>query len=213
MRLYYSPGACSLAPHIVAREAGVPVELIKVDLASKTIPSGRDYLQINPNGTVPMLAMDDGLILTEGAVVSQFIADMEPEAKLMPPFGTLDRYRALEWLNFIGTELHKGFSPLFHKDTPPEMRTIVKAALAVKLTYLDSQLARRDYLMNGGFSAPDAYAFTILSWAPVVGIRLAEWPNLTAYVARIAARPNVRAALEAEGLVGKQSAQATAPGA
>lgn len=200
MRLYYSPGACSLAPHIVAREAGVPIDLVKVELATKTTASGEDYLKINPKGCIPALVLDDRVVLTEGAVVSQFIADMEPDARLMPAFGTMDRYRALEWLNFIATELHKGFSPLFHKETPPEMRTRIKQVLAAKLRYLDAALTGRDYLLGDCFGAADAYAFTILSWARVVGIDMAECANLPAYATRISARPNVRAALAAEGL-------------
>jgi glutathione S-transferase len=202
MRLYYSPGACSLAPHIVAREAGIPVEMVKVDLAAKTIEGGGDYLKINPKGSVPALALDDKVFLTEGSVISQFIADMEPDTMLMPASGTMDRYRALEWLNFIATELHKSFSPLFRGTTPPEMRTVILQLLDSKFSYLERHLADRDYLLGDRFSAADAYAFTILSWAPVVGIDLSLWPNLAAYVARISARPKVREALAAEGLIG-----------
>jgi glutathione S-transferase len=206
MRLYYSPGACSLASHIVAREADAPVELVKVDLATKATEAGDDFRAINPKGSVPLLLLDDGFVLTEGAVISQFIADQAPEAGLLPPTGTLDRYRALEWLNFVATELHKGFGPLWRKETPAEMRTLVKDMLGLKFAYLDRQLAERDYLLDSGFCIADAYAFTVLSWAPVVGLDLAQWPNLAAYVAQIAARPNVRAALVAEGLVAKQEA-------
>lgn len=201
MRLYYSPGACSLAPHIVAREAGVPVDLVKVDLATKTTEAGEDYRAINPKGSVPALLLDDGSLLTEGPVISQFIAELAPEVGLIPPLGTLDRYRTLEWLNFVATELHKGFGPLWRKETPEEFRAIVKHMLAMKFDFLELHLASRDYLLDDGFCIADAYAFTILSWAPVVGFNLAEWSGLAAYAARISTRPNVRAALSAEGLL------------
>ena len=201
MRLYYSPGACSLAPHIVAREAGVPVDLVKVDLAEKTTQAGEDYRVINPKGSIPALLFDDGAVLTEGAVISQFIADQAPEAKLLPPAGTLQRYRALEWLNFVATELHKSFGPLWRKETPAEMRTLVKDMLGKKFGLIDRHLASQPYLLGDDFCVADAYAFTILSWAPVVGIDLAEWPELKSYIERIAARPHVRAALKAEGLL------------
>jgi len=200
LRLYYSPGACSLASHIVAREAGVSVDLVKVDVAAKTTEEGEDYRAINLKGSVPALLLDDGSLLTEGSVISQFIADLAPEAGLIPPFGTLARYRTLEWLNFIATELHKGFGPLWRKDTPDEFRMVVKHMLAMKFDFLELHLAGREFLLAGGFCIADAYAFTILSWAPVVGIDLAEWPNLATYVQRIAARTNVRVALAAEGL-------------
>jgi glutathione S-transferase len=206
MRLYYSPGACSLAPHIVAREAGIPIELVKVDLAAKLTESGEDFRTINPKGSVPALVLDDGTVLTEGAVVSQFLADLSPNAALLPPQGTFERYRALEWLNFVATELHKAFGPLWRKETSAEMRAIVKNVLSTKFSFLDRHLAGQDFLLSGRFGAADAYAFTVLSWAPVVGIDLAGWPNVAAYVDRISARPNVRAALAAEGLFAAQTA-------
>ena len=200
MRLYYSPGACSLAPHIVAREAGVPIELVKVDLAAKFTESGEDFLTVNPKGSVPTLSLNDGTVLTEGVVISQFVADQSPDAGLLPSQGTIGRYRALEWLNFVATELHKGFGPLWRKETPAEIRTVVKDMLGAKFSYLDRHLAGQDFLLGDCFGVADAYAFTVLSWAPVVGIDLASWPNVAAYVDRISARPNVRAALAAEGL-------------
>lgn len=206
MRLYYSPGTCSLASHIVAREAGIPVDLVKVDLAAKTTGAGEDYRSINPKGSIPALVLDDGSVLTEGAVISQFIADMAPEAGLLPPAGTMARYRALEWSNFVATELHKGFGPLWRKETPPEMRILVKDMLGMKFAYLDRHLTGRDFLLDGGFCIADAYAFTILSWARVIGLDLAKWPSLAAYVARISLRPNVRGALAAEGLIGTVAA-------
>lgn len=200
MKLYHSPGACSLAPHIVACEAGISLELVKVDLAAKLTESGADYRAINPKGAVPALTTDDGAVLTEAAVVIQYLADLAPEAALLPPAGTFERYKALEWLNFIATELHKGFGPLWKPNTPAEMREIVKDNLAQRFTYLDRELSGRDYLRGESFSAPDAYAFTILGWAAHMSIDLARWPNVTSYVARIAARPKVREALIAEGL-------------
>jgi glutathione S-transferase len=201
LRLYYSPGACSLAPHIIAREAGVTVDLVRVDLVTKTTDAGEEYRTINPKGSIPALLLADGSVLTEGPVISQFIADLSPEARLIPPVGTLARYRTLEWLNFVATELHKGFSPLWRKETPDEFRAITTHMLAMKFDFLEAHLADREYLLAEGFCVADAYAFTILSWAPVVGIDLAEWPKTTAYIQRIAARAQVREALKAEGLL------------
>jgi len=206
MRLYYSPGACSLAPHIVAREAGIPIELMKVDLAAKLTDSGEDFRAVNPKGSVPTLALSDGTVLTEGAVISQFLADRSPGVGLLPAQGSFERYRALEWLIFVATELHKAFGPLWRKDTPAEMRTTVIEMLGTRFSYLDRHLARHDYLHGHRFGIADAYAFTVLSWAPVVGIDLKQWPNVAAYVARIAARPSVIAALAAEGLLGAVAA-------
>ena len=201
MILYYSPGACSLAPHIVAREAWIPLELIKVDLPTKITEAGDDYLKINPKGSIPALVLADGTVLTEVAVICQFIADMEPETVLMPASGTFERYRALEWLNFVSTELHKGFGPLWRKETPDEMRTIVQQIIGSRFSYVSRHLIDRDYLLGDGFSVADAYAFTILCWAPVVGIDLAQWRALAAYKERVAGRAGVRAALAAEGLL------------
>jgi glutathione S-transferase len=173
---------------------------VKVDLATKTTDAGEDYLTINPKGSVPALVLDDGTVLTEAAVVIQFLADRSGRADLLPRPGSFERYKALEWLNFVATELHKGFGPLWRKDTPAEMRTIVKEMLATKFSFLDDHLAKQEYLLGNGFSAPDAYAFTILSWAAFMKIDLARWPNLVSYLERIARRPHVRAALAAEGL-------------
>ena len=201
MHLYYAPGACSLAPHIVALEAGLKVELEKVDLATKTITDGTPFTRINPRGYVPALLLDDGSALTEAAVITQFLADLAPELELMPAPGTMAHYRALEWLNFIATELHKGFGPLWKKETPSEVRRSVKDVLATRFSIVEQHLAGRAYLMGEQFTAPDAYAFTILSWARFMAIDLARWPNIAAYLARIAARPKVREALKAEGLL------------
>lgn len=201
MRLYYAAGTCSLAPHILAREAGVALELVKVDLATKLTERGDDFRSINAKGAVPALLLDDGNVLTEGAVVIQYLADRAPEAGLIPAAGTLDRYVAQQWLNYVATELHKGFSPLWHKETPAEMRRIVKEQLAGKFSYLDQVLSRRAYLTGGRFGVADAYAFTILGWAKFMAIDLARWPSLSAYAARIAERPKVREAMVAEGLI------------
>jgi glutathione S-transferase len=201
MRLYYAPGTCSLAPHIVAREAGLAFDLVKVDLATKRTERGDDYRSINPKGAVPALVLDDGTVLTEAAVVIQYLADRAPEAGLIPTPGGLDRYVAQQWLNYVATELHKGFTPLWHKETPAEMRRIVKEQLAAKFSFLDQELARRAYLAGDSFGVADAYAFTIFGWAKFMAIDLARWPNLAAYVARIAERPRVLEALIAEGLV------------
>ena len=206
MRLYYSPGACSLAPHIIAREAGVPVDLVKVDLATKTTETGDDYLAINPKGAVPALVLEDGTVLTEAAVVIQFLAEAAQRFELLPDHGSFARYRTLEWLNFIATELHKGFGPLWRNDTPAEMRAIVKETLATKFSFLDRHLAGQNFLVDDSFRAPDAYAFTTLSWAGFMNIDLARWPNLTAYIERITGRASVRSALAAEGLLAAEAA-------
>ena len=206
MKLYYTPGTCSLAPHIVAREAGLDLELVKVDLASKLTEAGADYRSVNPKGAVPALVLDDGFVLTEAAVVIQYLADRAPAAGLMPPAGGIERYAAQQWLNFVATELHKGFGPLWRADTPAEMRRIVKEQLAAKFSFLDRELADRPYLTGDRFAAADAYAFTVLGWARFMSIDLARWPNLTAYLERIAARPKVRETLAAEGLLAAEAA-------
>ena len=206
MKLYYAPGACSLAPHILAREAGLDLDLVRVDLATKRTEAGDDFAAINPKGAVPALLLDDGSLLTEAAIVLQYLADLRPEAHLVPAHGSLERYRLLVWVNYVATELHKGFGPLWKQDTPAEMRRIVKDQLAAKFSYLDRELASRDFLAGDAFTIADAYAFTILGWAKFMAIDLARWPNLSAYVARIAARPKVREALVAEGLAEAEAA-------
>ena len=210
MLLYYSPGACSLAPQIVAREAGVAVDLVRVDLKAKLTEQGDDFLRINAKGSIPALALDDGTVLTEGAVISQFLADLVPEAGLVPATGTLERYRTLEWLNFIATELHKGFGPLLRKDTSAELGAVVKTMLAKKFDTIDRQLTGRDYLLTGGFSIADAYAYTVLSWAPHLGIGLERWPSLITYLERVSSRPSVRTAKAAEGLIAAEGLNAHA---
>lgn len=199
MKLYYSPGACSLSPHIVSREAAIPVQLQKVDLKAKKFDSGSDYLAVNPKGQVPALELDNGQVLTEGPAIVQYLADQKPDSGLAPKAGSLERYRLQEWLNFTTSELHKGFSPLFKPNTPEEYKRIAKENLGGRFDWLDKQLAGKDYLM-GKFTVADAYLFTIVRWSQLQQIDLAKWPNVAAYVARVAARPKVQEALKAEGL-------------
>ena len=197
MKLYFSPGACSLSPHIVLNEAGVPFTSEAVDLSSKKTKSGADYRAINPKGAVPALQLDNGQVLTEGSAIVQYIADQKPATKLAPPAGTLERYRLQEWLNYIASESHKGFSPLFNPKATDEWKQVIKDQLAAKFDYLSKQLQGKDYLM-GPFSVADAYLFTILGWAKYMNIDLAKWPVLAQYVERVGARPAVKATLEAE---------------
>jgi glutathione S-transferase len=201
MKLYFTPGACSLAPHIALREAELTFDLEQVDLAAKKTKSGADFTKVNPKGYVPALELDDGQILTEVAAVVQYVADLRPEANLMPEPGAFERYRVQEWLNFIATELHKSFGPLFSPNTPEAYQAILRERIAARFGFLDRQLAGKDYLMGSGFTVADAYCFTIVSWAKLFGIGLDDWPSLTAYMERVGARPRVRAALEAEGLL------------
>ena len=200
MKLYYSPGACSLAPHIVLREAGLPFELDRVAFPAKTTQGGENFLDINPKGSVPALGLDDGEALTEAAVIAQYLADRAPAAALAPAAGTKERVRLQEWLNYIATELHKGFGPLWKPDTPKEYRTIVKDNLAKQFAYLEKRLAGRNWLTGDAFTVADAYLYTILNWANFHQIDLKPYRDLTAYVARVAARPKVQEALQAEGL-------------
>ena len=198
MKLYYSPGACSLSPHIVARELGLDVAIDKVDREKKTA-EGEDYRAINPKGAVPALALDEGGVLTEGAVIVQYLADKKPEMKLVPPAGTLERYRVQEWLNMIASDLHKSFSPLFNPKTPDEYKEIAKGAIVAKLEFIERTLSKQDYLM-GTFSVADAYLFTILRWTVPMKISLEKFPGIEAFQKRMAARPGVHAAMVAEGL-------------
>jgi glutathione S-transferase len=200
MKLYFSPGACSLSPHIVSREAGIPLDLEQVDNREKKTKSGQDFWSINPKGQVPVLEIDAGHRLTEGPVIVQYLADQKPASGLMPPVGSIDRYRVQEWLNFITSELHKTFGPLFRLTTPEEFKTQSKENLGKRLDWIDKQLAGKQYLMGDTFTIADPYLFTVLRWSPRVGVDLAKWPNITAYLARVAARPKVQEALKAEGL-------------
>ena len=200
-KLYYVPGACSLSPHIALREAGLPFDLVLANLKTKTLADGSDYLAVNPKGQVPVLELNDGQRLTEGPAIVQYIADQAPAAKLAPPAGTLARYRLMEWLNFITSDLHKGFTPLFSPATPEEYKTIARARLIDRLTWVDSQLAGKDYLMSEGFSVADAYLFTVVNWSKPVGLDISALKNLAAFMGRVAARPAVQEALKAEGLL------------
>jgi glutathione S-transferase len=197
MKLYYSPGACSLSPHIVLNEAGIAFDAETVDLGAKKTKSGADYKAINPKGAVPALQLDNGQVLTEGSAIVQYLADQKPATKLAPAAGTLERYRLQEWLNYIASEIHKGFSPMFNPKATDEWKQVIKDQLAAKFDYLSKQLQGKDYLM-GAFSVADAYLFTILGWSKHFSIDLAKWPVLASYMERVGARPAVKATLEAE---------------
>jgi glutathione S-transferase len=201
MKLYFSPGACSLSPHIVLREAGIDFTTERVDLRAKVTESGADFRTINPKGQVPTLQLDDGTVLTEGAAIVQYIADHAGAAALLPAVGTVARYQVIEWLSYIGAELHKTFVPLFVPGTSEEMQQAARTALAHRFDYLANTLAGRDYLMGSEFTAADAYLFTVLGWPGYVKMSLADWPVLQAYIARVGARPAVQEAMRAEGLV------------
>ncbi|MBM3581219.1 MAG: glutathione transferase GstA [Alphaproteobacteria bacterium] len=200
MKLYFSPGACSLSPHIVLREVGLPFALEQVDLATKKTKRGDDFSAVNPKGQVPVLQLDDGAILTEGPAIVQYLADRNPASGLAPANGTLDRYRLQEWLNYITSELHKGFTPLFKPNTPDAYKTITRDNLANRFGYLDRHLAGRPYIMGERFTVADAYAFTVVGWSKYMKIDLTPWHNLKTYMDRIAGRPKVQEAMKAEGL-------------
>jgi glutathione S-transferase len=204
MKLYYSPGACSLSPHIVARELGLPVELKKVNTKDKTIDGGGDFWKVNPRGYVPALELDNGQVLTEGPAIVQYLADQKPDSGLAPKWGSFERYRLQEWLNFLTSEVHKSFSPLFKPNTPEEYKKIAKDNLAGRFDWLDKQLAGKDYLL-GSFSVADAYLFVLLGWTKPTQIDLARWPNLGAFHKRVGSRPKVKEALQAEGLLPKEA--------
>ena len=200
MKLYYAPGTCSLSPHIVAREAGLPLTLVRVDNKNKTTEAGEDYRAINPKGYVPLLELDDGVRLSEGPAIVQYLADLAPASKLAPANGSLERYQLQEWLNFITSEVHKQFSPLFDATMPDEAKEKFRNRLATRFDWIAGQLKGRDYLM-GSFTVADAYLFVVLGWTKFTGPDLARWPVLQEYVARVAARPHVQAAMKAEGLL------------
>ena len=205
MKLYYAPGACSLSPHIVAREAGLRLDLEKVDLRSGKTETGAAFAEINPKGYVPALSLDNGEVLTEVSALVQYVADQAPQAALMPAAGTDERYRVLEWLGFISTEIHKGFGPLWNPGTPDSMKAATKDRLASRFAYLDEILAKQPYLMGETFTIADAYLFTVVNWTNFHAIDISSFKNLSAFMTRVAARPKVREALEAEGLT-KQAA-------
>ena len=201
MKLYYSPGACSLSPHIALLEAGLPYELVRVDVRAKKLENGDDFLQVNPKGQVPALRLDSGELVTEGPVIVQIIADRAAGKNLAPGRDSAERYKLLEWLNFITTELHKNFSPIFAPVLPDETKAFFKDRLMGKFKYLDGQLAGHDYLLGNQFTVADGYLFTMLTWADRMKFDLSALPNLVAYKARIAARPKVQEALTKEGLL------------
>ncbi len=198
MKLYYSPGACSLASHIALRELGLPFEAVRVDLRKKTTESGADYAAINPKGYVPALELDGGALLTENVAILQYLADQRPAAALAPPNGTLERYRLQEWLGFINSEIHKAFGPLFDPGAPEAAKDAARQRIARRLGFTEQALAGRDYLLGQQFTVADAYLYTVLTWTGFAGIDLGQWPGLKAYQARIAARAAVQAAQAAE---------------
>ena len=200
MKLYFSPGACSLSPHIVAQEVGIPLTLVKVDTAKKTLADGGDYWAVNPKGYVPAMELDNGELLTEGPTIVQYLADRKPDAKLLPPAGTMERYRVQEMLGYINSEIHKTYSPLFRPTTTPELRKDREEYLRKRYGLIEKQLAKGPYLFGEQFTVADAYLFTVTNWANFVKLDLSEFPNLLAFQARVAERPGVQAALVAEGL-------------
>jgi len=201
MKLYFSPGACSLSPHIVLCEAGLAHTIEKTNLRSKMTDSGVDFKTINPKGAVPALQLDDGSVLTEGPAIVQYLADLVPEKHLAPAAGTMARYRLMETLNYIGTELHKTFSPLFNPASTDAAKAAAINMLTPRIDFMSKQLGDADYLGGKQFTVADAYLFVVLSWSAHVNVSLATWPNIEAFLARVAARPAVHAAMVAEGLI------------
>jgi len=200
MQLYFSPGACSLASHITAREAGINLDLKRADTKTKKLTDGADYFAVNSKGAVPALRLDDGQVLTEGVAIMQYLADQKPESGLVPRAGTLERYRVQEWLNYITSEVHKGFSPLWNANAHAEVKSYALANLEKKLDWTNQQLAGKKYLTGDTFTIADAYLYTVINWAYFLNVGLDKWPALKEYHARVAARPKVQEALEAEGL-------------
>ncbi len=201
MKLYFSPGACSLSPHIALLEAGLPFTQVKVSTKTHQIDGGGDFYAINPKGYVPVLELDDGTRLTEGPAIVQYIADQAPSSKLAPANGTVPRYQLQEWLNFITSELHKQYSPLFDATTLDEVKTKQRDKITKRYDWIAQQLADKDYLMGSTFTVADAYLFTVTNWAKPTGVDLERWPVLQAFMKRVAARPHVQEAMKAEGLV------------
>lgn len=201
MKLYYSPGACSLSPHIAMYEAGLAFEAIMAPTKTHKLPDGSDYYAVNPLGYVPFLTLDDGRSLHEGPAIVQYIADQAPEKNLAPANGTYERYKLQEWLTFIGTELHRSFSPLFVPTTHPDTKATALERLQGRLKWVDGELAGKQYLMGDQFTVADGYLFVVTNWAQYVGLDLSPYPNLVAYRARVGARPAVIAAMKAEGLI------------
>ncbi len=201
MKLYYSPGACSLSPHIALQESGLAFEAIAAPTKTHKLPDGTDYYTINPLGYVPLLVLDDGRQVREGPAILQYIADQVPAKALAPANGTFERYKLQEWLNFISTELHKGFSPLFTPGMPDEAKTIAKTRLISRLQWVDGELAKTPYLMGDAFTVADGYLFTVAGWSKHVGVDISGLANLGAFMARVGARPAVQDAMRAEGLI------------
>ncbi|HEE9908693.1 TPA: glutathione transferase GstA [Citrobacter braakii] len=200
MKLFYKPGACSLASHITLRESGKDFTLDGVDLMKKRLENGDDFFAVNPKGQVPALLLDDGTLLTEGFAIMQYLADTVPDRQLLAPTSSLSRYKTIEWLNYIATELHKGFTPLFRPDTPEDFKPTVRALLEKKMQYVNDALQDNQWICGSRFSIADAYLFTVLRWAYAVKLNMAGLSNIDAYMARMAERPAVAAALKAEGL-------------
>lgn len=200
MKLFYKPGACSLASHITLRESGLDFSLSGVDLAKKQLENGDDFLKVNPKGQVPALLLDDNTLLTEGVAIMQYIADTKADRQLLAPTGSIARYRTLEWLNYVATELHKGFTPLFRPDTPDDYKPVARAQLEKKLQYVNESLQNGEWISGPRFTIADAYLFTVLRWARAVKLEMSALKNIEAYMARVASRPAVVAALAAEGL-------------
>ena len=198
MKLYYLTGACSLASNIALREAGLKFELVKVDRKTKKAADGLDFTEVNPKGYVPALTLDNGEVLTENVVVLQYIADRNPAAKLAPAAGTLERYRLMEWLSFINSEIHKSFSPLFRQDAPEGAKEYARKNITARLEYLQRALGSGNFVMGEQFTVADAYLFTVLGWGGHVGIDLGQWPQLKRFHERVGARPHVIAALQSE---------------
>ena len=201
MKLYYSPGACSLSPHIVLRESGLPFQPVLASTKTHKLADGSDYLPVNAKGQVPVLELDDGQRLTEGPAIVQYIADQAPDKQLAPPAGTMARYRLIEWLNFVTSELHKSFSPLFNPAQPEEAKALFRAKLSERFAWVDQQLEGKRYLLGEQFSVADGYLFTVAGWGQHVGVDISGLKNLSAFMARVAARPAVQEALKAEGLL------------
>lgn len=201
MKLYFSPGACSLSPHIILQETGLPFTIEKVDLRSKQTASGADYLAINPKGYVPALEMDNGVLLTEGPAIVQYLADQVPDKQLAPANGSMERYQLMSWLTFIGTEIHKNYSPLFNPASTDDAKASAKQALAKRYAYVERMLEGREYLVGTQFSVADGYLFVVTNWSGMLKLDMSAFPNIAAFQQRIGARPAVRQAMQAEGLI------------
>lgn len=198
MKLYFSPGACSLSPHIVLRETGLPFTLVKADLKAKLLADGADYRAVNPKGSVPALRLANGEVLTEGPAIVQYLGDLAPQSGIVPKAGTMERYRLIEWLNFVSTELHKAYSPLFRPNTPDDYKPVARENIVAKYAIADAALADRPYLLGEAFSAADAYLFVVTRWATPLKLDLSQFKNVAAFMARVSERQAVKDALAAE---------------